>query len=65
MEGQQYHLDSHQRLERNVETLLSGQLRVIDRLSHLEGKASMSGAIWGTISGGLLGLFAAIAPRFL
>ena len=62
MDGQ-YHMESHQRLERNVDTLLAGQLQVIDRLAHLEGKASMSGAIWGTISGGLLGLFAALAPR--
>jgi len=62
MEGQ-HHLESHSRIERNIEALLSGQMKVIDRLSRLEGRASMSGAIWGTISGGLLGLLAAWAPR--
>jgi len=62
MDGQ-HHMESHQRLERNIESLLAGQLQVMNRLAHLEGKASMSGAIWGTISGGLLGLFAALAPR--
>lgn len=58
-----YHADSHTRLERNIDTLLAGQIQVINRLATLEGRASMSGAIWGTISGGLLGLFAAMAPR--
>ena len=58
-----YHIESHNRLERNVESLLAGQLQVIDRLSRLEGKASMSGAVWGTISGGFLGVLASIVPK--
>jgi len=58
-----YHIESHNRLERNVESLLAGQLQVIDRLSKLEGKASMSGAVWGTISGGFLGVLASIVPK--
>jgi len=58
-----YHIESHNRLERNVESLLAGQVQVIDRLSRLEGKASMSGAVWGTISGGFLGVLASIVPK--
>ena len=58
-----YHIECHNRLERNVESLLAGQLQVIDRLSRLEGKASMSGAVWGTISGGFLGVLASIVPK--
>ena len=58
-----YHIESHNRLERNVESLIAGQVQVIDRLSRLEGKASMSGAVWGTISGGFLGVLASIVPK--
>ena len=58
-----YHVDSHQRLERNIDSLLSGQLQIIDRLARLEGRASMSGAVWGTISGGFLGVLASIVPK--
>jgi len=56
----QYHLESHQRLERNVETLLSGQVHVIGRLSNLEGRTSIVGAIWGAIGGSTLGFLAAV-----
>ena len=58
-----YHIESHNRLERNVESLLAGQVQVIDRLAKLEGKASRSGAVWGTISGGFLGVLASIVPK--
>lgn len=60
-----YHQESHIRLERNVEALLSGQVHVIGRLSNLEGRSSIIGAIWGAVGVSALGVLAALVLKVL